>query len=313
MLCAEGYQVRMISRHPEQHAWLKDYPIDLIQADVTDRQAMFDALQGCRYVIHAAGRFRFWGNREQFVETNVIGSQNVMDAALAAGVEKFIHISTVVVIGHPISTDEIDETHPAHPADAYQESKLAGENLALSYYQDKGLPVVILRPGAFYGPYGRYAFNKMFFEDPLKGLPIGVNGGHHYTFPVYIKDVARTSIQALSKGRAGEVYNICSQYLTHREVDKIIAEEAGLSSFHIYFPGFIMIPFARLLTLFGALTGHEPKYPITLRSYIFNDWRVSTEKAKRELGFQPTPFIQGVRETLQWYQEIGVWKPKRQK
>lgn len=311
MLCEAGYAVRMISREPEQHPWLKTLNLEVIRADVTDRAAMFEAIQGCRYVVHAAGKFRFWGKREQFLETNVTGSQNVMDAALAAGVEKFIHISTVVVIGNPISLQEIDETHPANPADAYQESKLAGENVALHYYHEHGLPVVILRPGAFYGPHGRYAFNKMFFEDPLRGLPVGVNRGQYNTFPAYIKDVARSVIQALEKGRPGEIYNICSQYLTHREVDRIIAAEAGLSNFHVYFPGFVMIPFAWLLTGLGKLTGREPKYPINLRSYIFNDWRVSTEKAKRELGFQPTPFDQGVRETLEWYRSIGVGKTKR--
>ncbi len=311
LLIKSGYHVRALTRNPAQHPWLSDLNVEIIQADVTDRQAMFEAAAGCQYVIHAAGKFRFWGNQQQFEQTNVLGSKNVMDAALAADVEKFIHISTVVVIGHPQSDKEIDETHPASPADAYQESKLAAERVALDYHDEQGLPVVILRPGAFYGPHGHYAFNKMFFEDPLRGLPLGVNGGRYYTFPAYIKDVAQAIIQSLDKGRAGEIYNICSQYLTHREVDQIIAKEAGLSGFHLYMPGWIMIPFARVLTLLGNLVGREPKYPITLRSYIFNNWCVSTEKAKRELGFVPTPFRDGVRETLEWYRDIGIWKPKR--
>lgn len=310
-LLAEGHPVRIVTRHPEQHPWLHNLDVQVIQADVANRPAMFEAARGCNYVIHAAGRFRFWGKRELFEQTNVQGANNVMDAALEAGVKKFVHISTAVVVGNPQTDGEIDETHPVNPVDVYQRSKLEGERLALKHWQEKGLPVAILRPGAFYGPYGRYAFNKLFFEDPLRGWRVGVNGGRYYTFPAYIKDVARACLLALDKGRAGEIYNICSQYLTHREVDRIIAEEAGMSSFHLYFPGYMMIPLARVLTFFGNILGFEPYYPINLRSYIFNNWLVSNAKARHELGFMPTDFREGVRQTLAWYHEIGVWRSKR--
>ena len=311
MLVEQGYKVRVITRQPEAYPWLAKLDVEVWQADVTDRVAMYAAMQGCEYVIHAAGRFRFWGDNRQFELTNVIGSQNVMDAAVDIGVKKFIHISTIVVVGKPQTDEEILETHPVAPRDGYQRSKLKAEKIALEYCYDKGLPVVVLRPGAFYGPYGRYAFNKLFFEDPLKKRPIGVGDGTFYTFPVYIKDVAQSIILALDKGRAGEVYNVCSQYLQHREVDDILAEEAGISRFHVYFPAWLMIPFAQLLSLIGIILRREPYYPITLRSYILNDWKVSSQKAIDELGFKPTPFRQGVRETLEWYRSIGIWKPKK--
>lgn len=310
ILVEKGYAVRVVTRHPDQHPWLKNLNVEICQADVTDRQAMVQAMQGCEYVIHAAGMFRFWGDPAEFTRTNVDGARNVMDAAKTEGVKKFIHISTIVVVGEPSSNGEIDETHPCKPADGYQRSKLAGEKLALEHYHQNGLPIVILRPGAFYGPHGRYAFNRLFFEDPLRHRPIGVGDGSFYTFPAYIKDVAQAIILAMDKGRPGEIYNICSQYLQHREADHIIAEEAGLSKFHVYFPTWLMVPFARFLTILGIILGREPYYPITLRSYILNDWKVSSAKAQTELGFVPTPFRQGVRETLTWYKEIGIWKPK---
>jgi nucleoside-diphosphate-sugar epimerase len=310
ILLDQQFRVRVVTRYPQRYDWLHKLDVEVFTGDVRDREAMFEAAQGCEYVIHAAGKFRFWGNQEQFRSTNVDGARNVMDAALQVGVKKFIHISTVVVVGTPQNEDEIDEAHPTNPADGYQRSKLEGEHLALQHHKENGLPVVILRPGAFYGPYGRYAFNKMFFEDPLRGLPMGVANGEYYTFPAYIKDVSHAIILALEHGRPGEIYNICSQYLTHREVDDIIAEEAGISRFHLYFPAWLMVPFAQLLSLFGVLFGSEPYYPITLRSYILNDWKVSSQKAIQELGFCPTPFRDGVRETLQWYRQIGIWTPK---
>jgi nucleoside-diphosphate-sugar epimerase len=311
LLVEQGFHVRALTRHPDEHPWLKDLGIEAIAGSVEDREVIKCAVEDCRYVVHGAARFSFWGNREQFEQTNVNGAANVMEEALAAGVEKFIHISTIVVVGTPLPDRIVDETHPTNPIDPYQRSKLAGEKLALQHFHEHGLPVVILRPAAFYGPHGRYAFNRLFFEDPLKGLLIQVNSGNYITFPVYIGDVARSIIAALKKGTPGEVYNICGETLTQHEANHIISDEAGITHFRINVPGWSMIALAHLWTALSEYTHVEPYYPLNLRSYVFNNWRVSSEKARRELDFHPIPFREGARRTLDWYREIGIWKPRR--
>ncbi len=311
LLVQKGYHVRALTRHPDQHPWLRDLGVEVVAGEIEDEALVESAIQGCRYVVHGAARFSFWGKREQFERTNVQGSANVMHAATRAGVEKFIHISTIVVVGKPLPDRIVDETHPTHPADPYQRSKLKGEQLALAHYRDHGLPIVILRPGAFYGPHGRYAFNRLFIEDPLKGLLIQVNGGKLITFPAYIGDVAMSILAALHKGRPGEVYNVCGETLTHREANAIVSNEAGIRHFRLNFPGWTMIALAYAWTALSEYTHIEPYYPLNLRSYVFNNWRVSSEKARRELDFQPISFREGVRRTLAWYREIGVWKPRR--
>jgi len=309
MLVQAGFPVRVLTRHPKDHPWLNLPGVEIIAGQVEDRDLIASAVKGCRYVIHAAGKFRFWGKGEQFEQTNVYGSQNVMEAARNAGVEKHIHISTIVVVGKPLPGRIVDETHPTNPADPYQRSKLHGENLALQYHHDYGLPVVILRPGAFYGPYSRYAFNRLFIEDPLKGLRLQVNGGRYITFPVYIGDVAAAILSALERATPGEIYNICGESLHHREVDQIVSEESGIGRFRLNIPSWSMIALARVWTALSTYTRIEPYYPLNLRSYVFNDWHVTSDKARRELGFTPISFREGVRLTLNWYREIGVWKP----
>jgi nucleoside-diphosphate-sugar epimerase len=311
MLVQQGFHVRALTRHRADHPWLDDLGVEVIEGDVIDRDLICRAIEGCHYVVHAAARFSFWGKREQFEQINVNGSANVMDAALQAGVQKFIHISTVVVVGNPLPDRIVDETHPINPIDPYQRSKYAAEQLALKHHRDHGLPVVVLRPGAFYGPYGRYAFNRLFFEDPLKGLLIQINRGHNITFPVYIGDVAASIVAALSKGKAGEVYNICGETLTHHEANHIVSEEAGITQFRVNIPGWSMIALAHAWTALSEYTGVEPYYPLNLRSYVFNNWRVSSEKARQQLGFDPISFREGTRRTLQWYRDIGKWKPRR--
>lgn len=310
-LVAAGFHVRALTRRPDDHPWLRDLGVEVVTGAVEDERLIADAVRGCRYVVHAAGRFSFWGKRELFERTNVQGAANVMAAALRAGVEKFIHVSTVVVVGNPLPGRIVDESHPTNPVDPYQRSKLAGEQLALRHFREHGLPVVILRPGAFYGPHSRYAFNRLFIEDPLKGLRLRVNRGRYITFPVYVGDVARCIVNTLQLGRPGEVYNVSDTPLTHAQADQIVSEEAGISPFRLNIPGWPMILLARLWTALSEYTNVEPYYPLNLRSYIFNDWRVSSEKACRDLAFTPIPFREGIRRTLEWYHAIGFWKPPK--
>jgi dihydroflavonol-4-reductase len=306
LLVQRGYHVRVLTRHPEQYPWLGALPVEIIKGDVEDSRLIHAAVQGCEYVVHAAGRFSFWGKREQFERTNVLGAENVMHAALAAGVRRFVHVSTVVVVGQPLPNAVVDETHPTHPMDPYQRSKLMAEQLALRYFRERALPVVVLRPGAFYGPYGRYAFNRLFIRDPLKGLLIKVDNGTHITFPVYIGDVAESVLLVLDKGKPGEVYNICGDSMTHNQANDIVSEEAGITRFRLNVPGWAMIALAYAWTALSEFTHIEPYYPLNLRSYVFNNWRVNSDKARRDLGFHARPFRDGVRATLQWYWDEGI-------
>lgn len=304
-LHARGHTLRVLVRQPERHPWLRQYGVEVVRGSLSDEAAIMQAVQGCQGVVHAGGYFRMWGKREVFQQVNVQGTATVARAAVAAGVERYVHISTIAVIGNPTPGQIIDEHHPPKPADPYQESKLAGERVIQHYHAEHGLPAVILRPGAFYGPHGRYAFNRLFFEDPLKGLIIRVNWGRHIIFPVYIRDVASAIQQALTCGRPGEIYNICGDPLTHNEANNIVSDEAGISRFRVNAPKWGMITLARLWTWLSEFTGIEPYYPINLRSYVFNDWQTASDKARDELGFRPTPFRQGARETLAWYRAMG--------
>ena len=126
-------------------------------------------MQGCDRVVHAAARFRLWGPPEPFYQTNVEGTRNVLEAALAANVKRFIHISTIIVVGPQKPGTVITEETPCrpYPTDNYAKTKYLGEQMARSY-AERGLPLVVLRLGALYGPHGHYAFNRLFFEEFLR-------------------------------------------------------------------------------------------------------------------------------------------------
>jgi nucleoside-diphosphate-sugar epimerase len=299
--------VRALVRPSSDVRFLQKYGVELaFTDDISDPAAALSAVQGCDQVIHAAGQFRFWGDSLSFWQTNVAGTHAMLEAATAVSVQRFIHISTIVVVGKTPSTGLLDETAVCNPQEPYQRTKYEGEQLALAYHRSRGLPVVVLRPGAFYGPWGRYAFNRLFFEEPLRGWRIKVNRGVHITFPVYALDVVQGIMLALANGRIGQIYNICSQSLDHNSVNNIISDLAGISRWRFNFPTWMVLTLAKSWTALSRFTGREPFYPINMAPYVFQDWPVSIQKAEAELGFRPTPFATGAAETLAWYRREGI-------
>jgi dihydroflavonol-4-reductase len=306
ILKKQGYQIRALVRPTSDHAFLERLGAELAFGDIRDAKAVEQAVQGCRGIVHAAGKFRFWGKREEFYSVNVGGTRTLLEAATAAQVDRFVYVSTIAVVGKPPSGEEITEQTPCYPLDAYQESKLEAERQVLSQYAEHRLPALILRPGAYYGPWGRYAFNRLFFEDPLERLPVLVRHGRHVIFPAYTGDVARAVDLALRHARPGEIYNICGECLTHDEVNRTVERLAGRSIRWLPVPSWGIVTLAQVWTWLSHLTRREPYYPIGLYPYVFYDWQVSIDKAQRELGFSPTPFEEGARRTLEWYWQQGI-------
>lgn len=303
MFCRQGYRVRLLTRTPAEYPWIQKYHnVEVVEGDLRDRDSLSDdMLAGCQYVVHAGGLFRFWGTREDFIETNTIGTKNILELSTRAQVEKFIHISSIAVIGQPDPTSVIDETYPPNPVEPYQESKLKAEQFALRYYEEHGLPIVVLRPGAYYGPMGDYAFNRLFIKDPMRGIIMQLDGGRYITFPAYVGDVAESILLGLEKGKPGEIYNICGDWISHKDAFSIVIDEANIRFPRLRLPGWLGLRTSQFLELVSKLTGREPFWPINMQSYVYNNWRVSNDKACRELGFQPLEFREGVRRTVEWY------------
>lgn len=307
-LLEAGWAVRVLVRPqslPCLQQRLADHPqreaVTPIVGGLEQPAAYRDALAGCAAVVHAAGLFRFWGPREAFERINHQGTLCLAEAAVQAGVRRFVHISTLAVIGRPPAGEVITEATPCRPLDPYQRSKYAAEQSLLRLAGQTGLEVVILRPGGFYGPGGTYGLNRLLILDPLRGLRIQVKGGRMHLFPpVHIADAAQGVLAALERGRPGEIYHLHDDPPTLAEANRLVSRLAGISPFRLNVPVPLILAFAALLEGLSRLTGREPLYPLNLRHYVFPDWQASNAKARRELGFTPTPLEEGLQETIAW-------------
>ena len=269
-------------------ATVADSPrLTFVEGDICEAGTVADVLAGADAVAHFAAEShvdRSIAGAADFVVTNVVGTQTLLDAALRAGVGRFLHVSTDEVYGS-IDEGSWPETHPLEPNSPYAASKASSDLVARSYFRTHGLDVVVTRCSNNYGPH----------QFPEKVIPLFVtnlvDGG---TVPLYgdglnvrdwlhVDDHCRGLALALTRGRAGEVYNIGGgTELTNRELTE------------------------RLL----AATGRDWSAVVPVEDRKGHDRRYSVDitKISTELGYAPqVAFDAGLAATVDWYRGRRDW------
>ena len=117
LLTEHGHRVRALVRPTSDQSFLRECGIELALGDTRRAESVNAAMAGCDAVIHAAGKFRFWGQADEFVGVNVQGTRNVLEAAKRESVQRFVHISTIAVVGSPQPGTLIAESTPCQPVD----------------------------------------------------------------------------------------------------------------------------------------------------------------------------------------------------
>lgn len=262
-----------------------------IQFDITDRDAMMKLFwqEQFDYVVHFAAEShvdRSIINPEQFVLTNVLGTQILLDAAKEYGIKKFVHISTDEVYGEwPFdSTALFTEQTPLQPNSPYSASKASADMFVRSYYETYGLPMNITRCSNNYGPYH--------FPEKLIPLTI-IRAMNNETIPVYgdgrnirdwlhVYDHCRAVDLVLHEGVNGEVYNVGG----HNERTNIEVVKQILSILH---------KSEDLIEFVTDRPGHDQRYAIDATKL-------------KALGWKPTySFETGLKQTVEWYQQNKQW------
>jgi dTDP-glucose 4,6-dehydratase len=214
----------------------------------------------------------------------VIGVQVLLEAARAAKIERFVHISTDEVYGsltHGFAT----EKSVLYPRSPYSASKAAADHLVLAYYHTHGLPVLITRAGNNYGPY-QYPekFLPLFITHALSDEPLPLYGdGKNIREWLHVADHCLGIERVLRKGRVGEIYNIgTGRGWTNILVARTLLRQLGKPE--------------KLIRFVPDRLGHDRRYAMSMA------------KIKRELGWAPAiRFEDGLTDTIQWYKSHPTW------
>jgi predicted dehydrogenase/nucleoside-diphosphate-sugar epimerase len=199
ILCLrDGWDVRAIVRNPARVSRLARLPVELIRGDIESSRDVARALEGCDAVVHCA-MGTSWRDRAKIFSVNVDGTRNVATASLAAGVRRFVHLSSIAVHGPDVS-GIIDESTPVRPTkgDVYSESKAAAERVVLRAVRE-GLGAVILRPAHVYGPFSPL-FASRLFRSLVRGELVFGESADTLSNTVYVDNVVEAIAHSLAAG-----------------------------------------------------------------------------------------------------------------
>ncbi len=306
-LLQKGYSVRGLVRRSSKLDLLDGQDIEFVYADLATDQITDEIMSGIDVVYHIGAAYRTEGvPQHYFWDVNVEGTKKLLDAALKAGVKKFIHCSTVGVQGD-IKNPPAKETDPDNPGDHYQESKLEGEKLALHFFNTSGLKGTVVRPVGIYGP-GDTRFLKLFkFINNGKFRMIG-NGKvlYHLTF---VEDLVEGFVLAGESDKANnEIFTIGGDsYLTLNElVQKIslILNKPVPSGAIPVWPVWIG---AVLCEIICKPFGISPPLFRRRIDFFTKDRAFDITKAKTLLGYAPQVGLdEGLKTTAAWYRENNL-------
>lgn len=303
-LAREGYRVRALVRDRRRASGLSRWDVETVVGDLCEGESLDQAVKGIDIVYHIAALFRPENvTRQAMWKNNVQGTKNMLEAALNAGVQRFVHCSTVGVHGD-VRNPPANEEAPYAPGDYYQESKTAGEKIAIQYMREGKLPIVIFRPGGIYGPRD-LRFLKLI--KPIKNRRFVMLGSGEVIYQmIYIDDLIDGVLLCGTRDEAlGNIYILTgAEPTTLNQLVRIIAEALGVRPPWVRFPvGPVYTAGLFCELLFKPLGLTPPLYRRRVDFFRKTRW-FDISKAKTELGFRPkTELRTGIKLTADWYSE----------
>jgi nucleoside-diphosphate-sugar epimerase len=305
-LRGRGDEVSALVRPASLSERLRASGARLVEGDLASVAAIRELVTGADAVLHVAAVYRTAGHPDSYYrEVNVGGTERLLEAALEAGVRRFVHTSTVGVHGH-VENPPADESAPVAPGDVYQATKAEAEALALAFHRDRGLPVAVVRPGAIYGP--RETRLLKLFRAIARGRYAIVGSGRTFYHPVYIDDLVQGFLLALEREEAvGESFLICGpEYVSQIDLAAVVARHTGGRVLPFRIPAAPIQLAGDLVEGLCVPLGIEP--PLHRRRVDF--WTKSRaftiDKARRLLGYDPQVHLdEGVARTAASYREAG--------
>jgi dihydroflavonol-4-reductase len=305
LLAARGDELRLTVRPDSRLDAIAGLEAQTVRADVLDRRAIRRAMRGVDRVFHVAGSTNLSLPRVRAFAVNVEGTRIVLEEALRAGVERAVYTSSVAAIGPAPRHSTADETQvwdAGRYAIPYVDSKHEAEVAALRLVA-RGLPLVIVNPAHVLGPGDPGRSSTTLVRRYLRRqIPAYVDGTINI---VGVEDVARGHLRAEQVGRVGERYILSNRNFT---LDRLFADLARLSGVE---PPAMKMPLGLALALAGSvarlpvpggLTGFALPSSVEIRAASLN-WAFRNAKAKRELGWRPSPHEDCIEATIAWYRE----------
>ena len=304
-LTSEGIGVKALVRPGSDTANLERHGAYVVRGSLMDEQAVAALMRGCEVTYHLAGlTSRTSPTRGDCLRANVDVTERVANAALTAGVKRFVHCSSAVVYG-VIDKPPVDEASPTRSDSPYAESKVMGEEAIRRAHRLNGLPAIIARfPGVL--GYGSVSWIGLLRAIGKGGFRL-IGSGRNRTHTVHVSDLLEgLTLCGTVPGIEGRTYNLASDHpVTVSDLVNTIAAELGVTLSGMRLPA---LPYAMLHRLNGLTyrsTGRELPRANTYELFL-SDKVMDIARARRDLGYAPTfTLAAGLRDTIRRHVELG--------
>ena len=311
-LIADGHEVRAMVRPNAMTVGIDDLPVTRFHGDIWDNDTLREAMTGVDDVYYCVVDARGWlRDPAPLFRTNVDGTRNVLEIAKDAGLHRFIYTSSYVTVGrrrgHIASEDDTIVDRGLTP---YVRSRAQAENIVLKYATQHGLPAVAMCVSTTYGSgdWGRTPHGAIIAGAAFGKLPFVMSGIELEA--VGVDDAARAMILAAERGRQGERYLISDKMISNADVVRIAAEAAGVPAPTKSIPLPVSYALATAGSIKAKLRGTDEQLSLGSLRLMRAEAPVDHGKAVRELGWEPRPVEESIREAARFWVSLRDAKRK---
>ena len=314
LLVGRGERVRVLERPCARVDHLPLDRIDLVAADIRDRDAVRWAVRGCQSVYHLAADPQLWAPRRgHFHAVNYRGAVHVLEESLAAGARRVLHTSTESILTRARQTAPIAEDQPVTMRDVigpYCRSKYRAEQHAFRLAR-AGAPVVVVNPTLPVGPgdWGRSPPTQMMLDFCLGKRPAYLDAELNL---IDVRDVAVGMVQALERGRPGRRYLLGAENWSIRSVFEYLAKLTGVPAPRWRVPYPIALGAAYVSEIWADMVTHRiPAASVTGVKLTRRRMHFDARRSLEELGLATRPIPDSIAEAVDWFRHVGWFSPKR--
>jgi dihydroflavonol-4-reductase len=304
-LTSRNWAVTCLHRIGSDLKYLRRFPVQLEIGDLGDRDSLERAVpENVDAIFHVAADTSAWSGADAAqTETNVIGTRNVVSAALRRGAKRFVLTSTASAFGRqskPLS----EETRSTALTSwiNYERTKWLAEEEVRGAIKS-GLSAVIMNPCAVFGPYDTSVWGSVFTvirDGKMAMIPPG-------TVPInHVTEVVRAHIVAAERGRTGENYILGGEAVPFAQIFREMAKLMGVQLRAPVVPRVVFKCVARIGALVASATGKQPEMTPEMAEILSGKNRVSTDKAERELNYRSRPLEECLRDSYTWLKAEGL-------
>ena len=320
-LVNDGQDVAVMVRDGANTIGIDDLKTTRFVGDIWNDDVLREAMAGCDVVYYCVVDTRGWlKDPAPLFHTNVDGTRNVLEVAKDAGLRRFIFTSSYVTVGrkrgHVATEDdkivdrgERSPTNRLRGLTPYVRSRVQAEELVLRYAREHGLPAIAMCVSTTYGgrDWGRTPHGAIIAGAAFGKLPFVMNGIELEA--VGVDDAARALILAAERGNPGERYLISEKMITNADVARIAAEAAGVAPPGKSLPLAMSYALATMGTVKARLRGTDEQLSLASLRLMRAEAPVDCAKARRELGWQPRPVEDSIRDSARFW--LGLRDAKR--